>query len=243
VSETLFEMPSVELPSWAKRIAVFDTETTGLDLREARIVTACVAVLGENGELVAPARNWIADPGIEIPEVAARVHGFDTARARAEGRPAREVVGEIVEHLRALFAEGIAVVAYNAPYDFTILYHEAVRHGFEPIAEPFLVIDPLVLDKKLDWRKGKRKLENTAEYYRVALTDAHTAEADAIAAGRVAQAIAAKFSKQLDVDHATLHKNQVDWSAEQERSFAEFMRREVNPNFVATPGWPLKPVD
>jgi DNA polymerase-3 subunit epsilon len=242
VSETLFDLSSESLPEWAKRIAVFDTETTGLDLAEARIVTACVAVLDENGELIAPARNWVADPGIEIPEVAARVHGYDTERARREGRPAAEVVGEIVEHLRELFAEGIAVVAYNAPYDFTILYHEAVRHQLQPIQEPFLVIDPLVLDKKLDWRKGKRKLENTAEYYQVPLTDAHTAEADAIAAGRVAQAIARKYSSKLQVDRDTLHKQQVAWSIEQDKSFAEFMRREVNPNFVETPGWPLKPV-
>ena len=242
MSETLFDLASETLPEWAKRIAVFDTETTGLVLTEARIVTACIAVLDENGQFVAPARNWVADPGIAIPEVAARVHGYDTKRAQTEGRPAVEVVSEIVEHLRGLFAEGIPVVAYNAPYDFTILFHEAVRHNLEPIADPFLVVDPLVLDKKLDWRKGKRKLENTAEYYQVPLTDAHTAEADAVAAGRVAQAIARKYSSKLQLDAKGLHDQQVAWSLEQEKSFAEFMRREVNPDFVENPGWPLKPV-
>ena len=29
------------MPEWAKQIAVFDLETTGLDLTDARIVTAC----------------------------------------------------------------------------------------------------------------------------------------------------------------------------------------------------------
>ena len=39
-------------PKWADSIAVFDTETTGLDLREARIVTACVVELGADVLLV-----------------------------------------------------------------------------------------------------------------------------------------------------------------------------------------------
>ena len=37
-----FDFEPEAFPDWAKRIVVFDTETTGLDLREARIVTACV---------------------------------------------------------------------------------------------------------------------------------------------------------------------------------------------------------
>ena len=34
-----------QMPAWAKRLAVFDLETTGLDLNTSRIVTACVAVI------------------------------------------------------------------------------------------------------------------------------------------------------------------------------------------------------
>ncbi|MEN9660733.1 MAG: hypothetical protein RLZZ443_662, partial [Actinomycetota bacterium] len=68
-------------PAWANRIAVFDTETTGLDLREARIVTACVLELDANGQPVGDAVEWLADPGIEIPQVAADVHGVTTEYA------------------------------------------------------------------------------------------------------------------------------------------------------------------
>src|SRR5690606_31306719 len=114
--------------------------------------------------------------------------------ARRDGRIAREVVGEITESLRALFAQDVPVVAYNASYDFSLLTHECLRHGIAPLESPGPIIDPHVIDKAVDrYRKGKRTLEVVAAHYRVALDGAHEAAADAIAAGRVAQAIARLF--------------------------------------------------
>jgi DNA polymerase-3 subunit epsilon len=46
--------------------------------------------------------------------------------AKANGRPAKEVVAELLETLRGFFAKGLPVVAFNAPYDFTILHYEAL---------------------------------------------------------------------------------------------------------------------
>ncbi len=236
MNDTLFEQP---LPDWARRIAVFDLETTGLDLAEARIVTACAVELDETGNIVGRDLEWLANPGIPIPEMASNVHGITNEIAEANGRPAAEVVAEIVATLRSYFERGIPVIAFNAPYDFTILYHEAVRHGIEPIGEPKPVIDPLVLDKKFDrYRPGKRRLENAAAHYGVALTDAHNATADAVAAGRVAQAIFAKYPMPEDV--LQLHDAQIEWSREQDISFAEFMVKK-DPTFKANFGWPMKP--
>ena len=150
----------VQSPEWSKNLAVFDLETTGLDLREARIVTACAVQIDQDGQITGPNREWLADPGIEIPEAASNVHGVTTELARANGRPANEVVSELLETLKAFFAKGLPVVAFNAPYDFTILHYEALRHGLEPIAQPMPVIDPMVLDKFVDtYRSGKRTLE------------------------------------------------------------------------------------
>ena len=50
--------------------------------------------------------DWLADPGVEIPLQASAVHGITTERARAEGRPAAEVVAEIVAALSGLFDRG-----------------------------------------------------------------------------------------------------------------------------------------
>ena len=235
MNDTLF---SPELPEWGKRIAVFDLETTGLDLREARIVTACAVELDEYGQVVGRDIEWLANPGIDIPEIAASVHGITTEHAKEHGRPSAEVVAEIVATLRRFFERGLPVVAYNAPYDFTILLHEAIRHGVEPLRDPSPVIDPLVIDKHFDkYRAGKRRLEITAEFYGVPLTDAHNATADAIAAGRVAQALFAKFPMPEDVQE--LHAAQVNWSKEQDLSFAKFMQAK-DPNFTPQLGWPIK---
>lgn len=231
---------SSPLPEWAKQIAVFDLETTGLDLTDARIVTACAVELDENGNIVGSNSEWLANPGIEIPTQASNVHGVTTEIAVRDGRPADVVVAEILYRLRDFFARGLPVVAYNAPYDFTILHYEALRHGLEPL-KIGSVIDPLVIDKFKDkYRKGKRRLENAAEFYNVALDDAHNATADAVAAGRVAQAIAKRWANDLPATASELHDAQVGWSEAIDADFESYMRRSVNPDFTATRGWPLK---
>lgn len=228
-----------QLP-WAKSLAVFDLETTGLDLEQARIVTACAVAIDQEGQVSGSNTEWLADPGIEIPEAASNVHGVTTAIARAKGRNTKEVVSEILETLRGFFSAGIPVVAYNAPYDFTILHHEAIRNGLEPITNPMPIIDPLVLDKFVDqYRSGKRTLQVAASVYGVQLSDAHNATADAIAAGKVAQAIARKYSSKLPSDVIELHDAQKVWSVQQDDSY-EIFRRKSSPDFTVVRGWPVK---
>ena len=229
-----------QMPDWSRRLAVFDLETTGLDLKEARIVTACALEIDENGDVVGENFEWLADPGIEIPEAASNVHGVTTEIARASGRAAKEVVAELIATLHGFFATGPPVVAYNAPYDFTILHFEALRHGLEPIPEPKPIIDPLVIDKFVDtYRSGKRTLEVAAKTYGVSLDDAHNATADAVAAGRVAQAIAKRYADKLPEDLVVLHNSQIEWSASQDASYEKF-RRGSAPEFTVKRGWPIK---
>ncbi len=228
-----------QLP-WAKSLAVFDLETTGLDLVEARIVTACAVAIDEQGQVTGANIEWLADPVIEIPEAASNVHGVTTEIARARGRNSKEVVSEILETLRGFLKAGIPVVAYNAPYDFTILHYEALRNGLEPLSDPKPIIDPLVLDKFVDqYRSGKRTLQVAASVYGVELSDAHNATADAIAAGKVAQAIALKHSAKLPADVFDLHDAQKVWSVQQDDSY-EIFRRKSSPDFTVVRGWPVK---
>jgi DNA polymerase-3 subunit epsilon len=240
-SQLSFAFDEDVFPDWAKRIVVFDTETTGLDLKEARIVTACVVELDIDGNVVGKNEEWLADPVIEIPVQASNVHGVSTEFARENGRDAKQVVSEIIEALSSYLDAGIPVVAYNAPYDFSILHFEALRHGLTPLQNPSPILDPLVLDKWADkYRKGKRKLEVTAEVYGVPLSDAHNATADAIASGRVLQAIVRKFPEKFAISLEDLHQLQISQSKNQEADFADYMRRSVNPDFQPNYGWPLK---
>ncbi|MBZ4486478.1 3'-5' exonuclease [Microbacterium sp. cx-55] len=235
-------LPLFDRPEWAQRIGVFDLETTGIDTVNDRIVTAHVGVLDSDGH-VCEAHAWAADPGIEIPAGATAVHGITTERARADGRPAAEVVGEILDALRDLFARGIAVVAYNAPFDFSMLKHEALRYGHAPIVAPTPVIDPLVLDKAVDrYRRGKRTLGVVAEHYAVPLLGAHDAAADAIAAGRIAQALADRFGYRLPADGVELHTQQIGWAREQAESLTEYFVRigRIDPDDTVDGRWPIR---
>ena len=225
---------------WHHTLGVFDLETTGIDVTTSRIVSAHVGIIGPDGSIVEQL-DWLADPGVEIPEGASAVHGITTERARAEGRPAPEVVSEIVTAIADLFSRGYALTIYNAPYDLSLLAHEARRHGIDPLYLPSPIVDPLVLDKVVDrYRKGKRTLEAAALHYGVDLTDAHNAGADAVAAGRVAQALATRYQVELALEAAELHDRQVSWAAEHAADFQAYMRRTRNPDFTDSGLWPVR---
>ncbi len=236
------QLPLWDVPDWVRMIGVFDLETTGIDVTADRIVTAHVGLLDAAGRVIR-ARDWLADPGVDIPEGASAIHGISTAHARAQGRPAAEVVSEVVEAVRALLDAGIPVVAYNAPFDFSLLKYESLRHDITPIHEPSPVIDPLVVDKAYDrWRKGKRTLEVVAAHYAVRLDAAHEASADAVAAGRVAQALAERFAPWLPDTVHELHTRQIGWARAQAESLTEYFVRigRLDADEQLDGRWPIR---
>jgi DNA polymerase-3 subunit epsilon len=227
------------------RLAAFDLETTGIDSESDRIVTAAVSIVGDRRPSVLHA--WLVDPGIEIPAGAAAVHGITTEQARADGRPSAEAVAEIVAVLAEHLLEGTPVVAFNARFDLTTLDREARRHGIPPLVDRvggptgLLVVDPFVLDKQLDrYRKGKRTLGAVCAHYRVPLEEAHAANADALAAARVAWRLGQAFPELREADLRTLHGLQVGWAAEQAASFEEYLRRNGRDERIER-AWPIVP--
>lgn len=163
----------------ATRMLSFDLETTSTDPRSARIVTSALVTI--DGRHV-DKKEMLADPGVEIPEAAAQVHGITTEKARAEGRPHDEVLEETVNAIKQAWDNGLTLVVYNAAYDLSVL--RALTGDFT-VTGP--VYDPFVIDRVMDkWRKGKRTLGAVCEHYGVSLDNAHEATADALAAARVA---------------------------------------------------------
>lgn len=226
------------------RLAAFDIESTGVDPQSDRIVTATVTVVG--GDQPADDTSWLADPGVEIPIGATNVHGITTEQARSEGRPAPEVVEEITAKLAEVVNAGTPIVAFNARYDLTMLDREARRHGVAPLVdriggpEALLVVDPLIIDKQLDrYRKGKRTLEFVCGHYGVELSDAHQADADAIAAARLAWRMGEKFSE-LAKELPELHREQIEWAAEQAASLEQYFRSQ-GKNETVEQAWPIVP--
>jgi DNA polymerase-3 subunit epsilon len=218
--------------------AAFDLETTGRNSRAARIVTASITVVDGQGNMITE-REWLADPGVEIPQEASDVHGITTAKARAEGRPAAEVTQEVAATLQELFDDGVPVIAFNASYDFTVLAAESARYGVPQLSR-FPVLDPYIMNKQVDrYRKGKRTLGALCEEYGVDLENAHTSAADALATLRVLDAMAGKFPK-LHMPASKLHQLQVDWAAAQAADFQSYLRRS-KPTAVIEGDWPVLP--
>ncbi|ANW21799.1 3'-5' exonuclease [Streptomyces clavuligerus] len=223
----------------------FDLETTGTDPREARIVTAAV-VEARAGEPVRR-RTWLADPGVRIPAQASAIHGITSERAAAEGRPAREVADEVAAELCGYWARGVPVVAYNAAFDLSLLAAEIRRYGLPSLSDRLggrptgPVIDPYTIDRAVDrYRKGKRTLEAVSAEYGVPLEDAHDATADALAAVRVAGALALRHPSVAALDPARLHERQIVWYAEWAADFQAFLRRKGEADAVVDPHWPLR---
>lgn len=196
-----------------------DTETTGKDPQEARVVDIALAVIvpGRDVDL----RTALINPGVPIPAEASAVHGISDERVAAEGRPPAEVLDAFVADIALAIRGGAALVAQNASYDLTVLARECERHGLPSIedrlGEPLTcVVDPMVLDKQcIKYRRrvspdqGARVLKTLAAVYGVAWDDdkAHGAAYDALIGARVTWRIA-------------------QWAG---RSRAELMARRVGP--------------
>jgi len=223
---------------WSDTLAVFDTETTGLSTRDDRIVTAFLGVMGPDGELT-ESFSWLADPGVVIPPRATEVHGITTKMAQEQGRPAAEVVAEVLRELTRLLGAGIPLVVYNASYDLSLTNSEAKRYGLQPLDNPRPIIDPLVIDRALDtYRKGKRTLDVVSMHYGIINDNAHNAEGDAVTAGRVARAIVQKFPEET-ADVMSLHDRQVDWAFQWAESFKRYLESQGRPARGLGGRWPL----
>ncbi|MFF5362630.1 3'-5' exonuclease [Streptomyces scabiei] len=233
---------------WHRQLLIgFDLETTGTDPREARIVTGAVIEV-RDGERIGH-REWLADPGVEIPEEAVAVHGITNARAVAEGRPADRVADAIADVLVSYWRTGVPVVAYNAAFDLSLLSAELRRHALPSLrdrlgTDPAPVIDPYTIDRSVDrYRRGKRNLEAVCGEYGVALDSAHDACADALAAARLARAIAERHPKVAALGPAELHRRQIEWYAEWAADFQVFLRRKGDPEAVVDATWPLRELE
>jgi DNA polymerase III subunit epsilon len=241
----------------------FDLETTGPLPDTARIVTAFAGYLVHDSGF---RREWLADPGIEIPQAATDVHGITTEHARQHGRPAGPVVFEIAALLTDAADKGIPVVGHNVAFDLTIVDRECRRHDVEiPPWDRLLVVDTMVLDKHVwKYRKGSRRLTDVAQTYGVPIRgDAHDAAADAMAAARIGYRIAQigatpfedrerahreiRYGKpaQAFEDAACpareLHHAQIVWAASQAASLEAYFRTQPGRETeVVDREWPIR---
>lgn len=231
----------------------FDTETTGVDPETARIVTASVVIIdGTTGNVTK--HEWLADPGIDIPDEAAKVHGITTEKARADGDDPCTVTTEICRLLADEIEDGTPLIVYNASYDVTLLDRECRRHGTPTLHEraaddgfDIRVVDPLCLDRALDpYRRtkhvGGRTLTTVSAHYGVPISehDAHGSTQDALCAARVAWKIGKRFPAECG-DLVVLQDFQRRQHAAWAKHTNEYFRSQGKPGDIST-DWPYRPL-
>lgn len=244
-------------PWHSGRLAMFDTETTGVDPHRDHIVT-CGIVTRTPPMLEPLVSAWVLNPGIPIPKGAAEIHGYTDDRV-IHAQPASEGIPAIGRRLLDVVRDGHLVVGHNVAFDLTILWAELRRHRrpdlADQISEEVLAVDTMVLDKWADpWRPkapterrpdpekcGSRKLIDTCRIWGIPLSeaDAHGAISDALAAGRLAWMIAHRNPHIASMPTRALHEWIASEYATQARSFADYLRKQGQPADHVPTDWPL----
>lgn len=235
-----------------RRLA-WDTETTGPDPTQDRIVTAAIVVRGGGRE--DHTFSYLINPGVPIPEEATEVHGITDAMVQADGQDPKIALEEIATNLHRAIEWGMPIVAFNQSFDWSILHHDLTRNGLPTMYDrvgpgPLPLLDPHVIDKQVDKYvkgTGMRKLKPTAERYGVVLEDWHTAEADALAALLIADAQFARYGQLNAMGPQQLFAAQRAWRAEQQAGLQKWFRTKATaeqggaPDKVIDGSWPLIP--
>ncbi|WP_341719995.1 exonuclease domain-containing protein [Micromonospora sp. FIMYZ51] len=223
-------------------MAPFDTESTGTDVENDRIVSATVARI-RPGKPVDVHSHLIA-VDVDIPQAATDVHGITTEHARANGQPAGVVLDQVAGALADAMLADVPVVGSNLAFDFTLLDRECRRHGVSTVEQRLgrpigPVVDVFVIDKALDrFRPGKRQLDALCQQYGVRLDGAHDAEADALGAARVAYRIGQRAQRALaePLDVMDMYSDR-RYPENIVRGFQEFGKLTLAEVHAAQVGW------
>lgn len=156
---------------------VFDSETTGLDARIARMIQLGAIAITQGA--VDPTRvfDQLIDPGIKIPAETIAVHGITDAAVA--GKPKFK---QVAEAFRA-FSGGRLMIGHSIFYDFTVLKKECELAGV-PWATP-TALDVRILARIVAPGLADHSLDRLCEWLQVKNSGRHTALGDAVATAEV----------------------------------------------------------
>ncbi|MBD0413757.1 DNA polymerase III subunit epsilon [Oryzicola mucosus] len=123
------------------REIIFDTETTGLDAREDRVIEIGGVEMINRFPTGRTFHKYINPQGRQIHPDAQAVHGI-SAQQLADKPNFTEIADEFVS-----FFDGARLVAHNANFDIGFINAELARVG-RPAVDPGLVVDTLVLARR-----------------------------------------------------------------------------------------------
>jgi DNA polymerase-3 subunit epsilon len=226
---------------WPNRPFIsFDTETTGLSFTEDRIIQIGLGVF-KDGKCIW-GWEWLVEPEDHRPSHpdAVKTHGITDEYRLQKGTAPSLAIPRVVHMLNKMKDRGLFVVAFNAPFDFTMLRAECDR-----LDNPFPygglhVIDPLVVERGNERnipvfvKPWMRQIEMAKRYGLV--EPQHEAMGDAICAGQIAIEQSLHYPIR-SLSMPELHRRQEKWYDEWAGKFISFARKK---NFnVSIPKWPF----
>lgn len=157
------------------RQIVLDTETTGLEAKDHRIIEiGCIEILDRR--ITRSSFHTYINPEREVDPGALEVHGIDN-RFLKDKRRFAEVAGEFVD-----FVRGAELVIHNAAFDVGFVNHELdlMKHEVKDIRSICGVLDTLELARRLhpgqknslDALCKRYSVDNSGREYHGALLDA-----------------------------------------------------------------------
>ena len=171
------------------RLAVLDTETTGLDPGQGHRIVEVAWVALDSGEI---GETWstLVDPGRSIPPDASAVHGITDLMVRDAPGPA--VVAAELESRCA----GRTLVFHNVAFDLPFLdaFMRSVNRG--PLLHA--VVDTLGLARGL-FGQGGNSLGTLATRFGLSAEAAHRALGDALTTARLLRVLAVRWESERGV--------------------------------------------
>lgn len=147
----------------------FDTETTGIDTENHRIVEIGAVRFDKYG--VIARYNVLINPTIPMPEEASRINNI------TDDMLADKPVMELVMPDFLSFIKNSILIAHNAKFDIDHLNHELSLLGRTALTHK--IIDTLIFAREVFPGLPSYALQNLAKQFGIAALQAHRAEDDA----------------------------------------------------------------
>ncbi|PCI78169.1 DNA polymerase III subunit epsilon [Candidatus Aerophobetes bacterium] len=152
-----------------KRFIYYDTETTGVNTREDRIVEIAAFDKTNNTTF-----SFLVNPSMPIPPGASNVHHITDSMVK--DAPTFDVIGK--KFTEFVGENGILVAHNNDGFDLPLLKSEYARHGIEMPNAIFL--DSLRFARKYRPDLPRHTLQHLREHYGFPANNAHRALDDVI---------------------------------------------------------------
>lgn len=168
-------------PLVALDAVAIDTETTGLDPADARVVQIGAVAIARGKTRRDQSLDILVDPGIAIPPASTAIHGIDNARL--SGAPAFAAAWEGARE----FVAGRVLVGHSIGFDLAVLERECVRA--EIPWHPPRTLCVRLLGAIANPRLPDNSLDTLAGWLGVEIEGRHRALGDAVAAADVFAAL------------------------------------------------------